>query len=137
MCIGFCHVYICFFFRMESSKVEGTSALQRKFMTAKLPFKRTVQVYEAISNLYISLYAYNAIPKNKRLLLRLNKFSVWQPLKDLCFLTSMSVRMCNRNFPLSAKKKNSHSVYKKRRKSDLDKSIIIRIYDNCLLFIVH
>lgn len=59
------------------------------------------------SAIYTSPYMLTTLvipKKTKRLLLRLNKFSVWQPLKDLCLLTSMSVGMCNRNFLYQQKK---------------------------------
>ena len=134
------YIYV-FSLGWSPSKVEGDISTSKEVHDCQIAFQKnctSLWSHQQFIHFLICLQCWLFLKKKtKRLLLRLNKFSVWQPLKDLCFLTSMSVRMCNRNFLYrQKKKKKSHSVYKKRRKSDLDKSIIIRIYDNCLLFIV-
>ena len=114
MCIGFCHVYICFFFRMESLK--SWRGHQHFKGSSWLPNCLSKELYKFMKPSAIYTFPYMltmlVIPKKKtkRLLLLLNKFSVWQPLMDLCFLTSMSVRMCNRNFLYRQKKKKKKVI---------------------------
>lgn len=103
MYIGFCHVYIyMYFFSLEwiLSKVErDMSILKEVFMIAKLLFQKPAQIYNTVINLcfLIPSLCWLSLKNPKILLLRLNKFSVWQLLKNFCLLTSMSVGMCNRN----------------------------------------
>lgn len=86
-------------------------------MTAKLFSPKIVQVYNAISNLYVSLYPHYAVylKQNKKITINIERV-LWQLLKDLCLLINISVGRCDRNFLYQ---QNSHSAYKKKRKIDL------------------
>ena len=100
------YMYV-FFFRMDSLKSwRGHQHFKR---SSWLPncFSKKLCKFMKPSAIYTSPYMLTTLvipKKTKRLLLRLNKFSVWQPLKDLCLLTTMSVGMCNRNFLYQQKK---------------------------------
>ena len=120
MCIGFCHIYMFFSLEWSPSKVEGDISILKEVHDCQIAFPKKLYKFIMPSAIYMFPYtlATLAIPKKtKRLLLRLNKFSFWQLLKDLCLLTSMSVGMCNRNFLYQQKIVSSH---KKRRKTDLE-----------------
>lgn len=89
------------------SKVEGDISTSKEVHDYQIAFQKncaSLWNHQQFTCLLLCLLHWLFLKKTKRLLLRLNKFSVWQPLKDLCLLTTMSVGMCNRNFLYQQKK---------------------------------